>query len=151
MIKHRTTAWLGRLPGVPLDDAALIVGATLRLTRAVVTDDIGKWWVRGPILKRAEAYLADRQRQWTALGEDAEGKADPSIEAPPVWWQKYLDGLDCPFCVGFHLGWLVLLSYLIARKARLLGPWRFVTSALTLNYVTAHLGVRLGDVGDEES
>ena len=60
--------------------------------------------------------------------------------------QKLASGLDCPFCVGFWIGAGVLAADRLASQERVLDkPWRFAKAALALNYVTAHLGARLGD------
>lgn len=108
-----------------LVDLLLVAGLTARLTRLVVADDLGRWWVQVPVFN----WMATRQ-------------VSPR-------WARYADGLRCPFCVGFHLGWLVLLSLWLAG-----GPghaaewWRWVAGAFTLNYVVAHVGSRLGDTDD---
>ncbi len=112
-------------------DAALIVGATARLTRLVVADDIGQWMLKDP------------------LSEIAATHADQHGGVAPSWW-RYVDGLSCPFCWGFWAGVIVLGSHAATEghpKAR--AGWRFVTGALTLNYVAAHIGVRLGDTVTE--
>lgn len=106
------------------DTAALALGASLRLTRLIVTDDLGQWWVKDPLRN----YVL--QRIPTEQAED------------------YLDGLDCPFCVGFWIGAGVLASAALLGERR---SWRFVAGALTLNYVAAHLGARLGDTASEDS
>lgn len=118
---------------------ALILGATMRVTRAVVLDDIGKWWVKAPIDSAIKNALDERLNREAFNGDSMN-----------PWWLKYRAALDCPFCIGFHLGWLVLASYLVARRIHMLGPWRFVAGALTLNQVSAHLAIRLGDVDREE-
>lgn len=103
-------------------DISLIFGATTRLTRLITLDDLGQWWVVDPLISRAENTR---------------------------WW-KYVDGLTCPFCVGFHLSLMVIMSYLAAR--RLGGPalvaWRAAAGALTVNYGSAHLVVA-ADFGEE--
>src|SRR5262245_56805005 len=65
-------------------DAALALGASMRLTRLVVTDDLGEWFVKEPV------------RRWT--------KDHPRH----LHWAE---GLDCPFCVGYWIGVAVLLGY----------------------------------------
>jgi hypothetical protein len=96
-------------------DVALLVLATLRLTRLMTTDDLpGQWWIYGPLYKRAHRH--------------------PARKTP--WWAKYLSGLTCPFCVGFWVGLAVLLSLLLVG-----GPgdapdwWRWASGAFALNYV----------------
>lgn len=102
-----------------LSDKALILGATMRLTRLVVADDLGQWWVKDPI---------DRLHHEGKLHVD----------------HKYLGGLECPFCVGYWIGAGVLVSYHLAPRR----AWRFVAASLTLNEVAAHLGARLGDTAN---
>lgn len=119
---------------------ALVLGATLRLTRLVITDDMGHWWVRGPAERWAARHdhvlpeVSDIERTWV-----------------PGWRTKLTSGLDCPFCVGHWIGVLVLVSLALVG-----GPdststgasvWRWVAGALTLNWIAAHIGARMGDAG----
>jgi hypothetical protein len=112
----------------------LVILATARLTRFVTEDWLGHWWLVEPARRWALA------RQWQ------------SGHLPPDWEDRDQDdprvrlvmGLDCPFCVGFHIGWLVMLSYVVARAVPGLMPlWRFVMGALALNYVVAHVSSRI--------
>ena len=121
-------------------DLALVLGATARLSRLVVVDEIGQWWIKDPIDSAMEAY-GDRE----IAAAEREGR-----EPRTPWWWKYRSGLDCPFCVGFWLGAGVLASERVTRGTPLRGPWRFAVGALTLNYVVAHTAARLGDVEDED-
>jgi len=104
-------------------DLILLVLASLRLTRLVTTDSIpGQWWIYGP------AYKA-------AFG-------NPRRRNP--WWARYIEGLICPYCVGFWIGLVVLLSLLLVG-----GPghaaewWRWTAGAFALNYVVGHVSSRL--------
>jgi hypothetical protein len=120
-----------------LQDQVLAVGATMRLTRLVVTDDLGQWWVKDPI---------DRLFHPREVGEQVDGGepwAGPIAQPPqaPAHLHRYVGGLDCPFCVGFWIGAAVLVGYHVLPR----GLWRFGTRALTLNEVAAHAGVRLND------
>lgn len=105
-------------------DVALALGFALRLTRLVVTDDLGKWLLRDPAEKWAEGH--------------------PGRE-------KLVSGLSCPWCVGFWLSGLVMLSLAVAggpgADGTLAVVWRWVAAAFTLNWVVAHIGSRLGDAG----
>jgi hypothetical protein len=116
-----------------LQDQVLAVGATMRLTRLVVTDDLGQWWVKDPIDRWMHGHerLADQ-------GRDAEAMDLPMDR---MKYHRYVGGLDCPFCVGFWLGAAVLVGYHVLPR----GLWRFGARALTLNEVAAHAGVRLND------
>lgn len=100
-------------------DSILLVGATLRMTRFVTTDALSQWWFVIPA------------NRWAAKGERK-------------WMAKYLDGLECGFCVGFWIS-LVMVVLFVA-----LGPlgsepvwWRVLCGALALNYVTAHISSKI--------
>jgi len=109
-------------------DTILVVGSTMRLTRLVVTDDLGNWMVKWP------AY------RWAS-------RVDPNGQH---WQGKTVLGLDCPFCVGTWIGFGVLAITQLTAPTSLPGrAWRFVMAGLSLNYVTAHLGSRI-DVPAEE-
>jgi hypothetical protein len=119
----------------PLTDTALIVGATMRLTRLVVTDDLGQWWIKDPLDRLYHPSID--------YGPD-----EVHREVPPrlVKGHRYLGGLDCPYCCGFWIGAGVIASHAIAKRVGMLGAWRFVASAFTLNEVAAHANVWIGDV-----
>ena len=101
-------------------DIALLVLASLRITRLVTTDSIGQWWLYAPLLKKAYS------------------------QTPPPKWSKYVEGLVCPFCVGFWVGLIGLALLTIAG-----GPgdaavwWRWLAGAFALNYVVGHVSGRL--------
>lgn len=107
-------------------DSALALGAAARLSRLVITDDIGQWWVKDPIDRAMDAYAEHAEHE--------------------PWWWKYRSGLECPFCVGFWLGAGVLVSRAVLPKPL----WRLGAGALALNYVASHLGSRLGDFDTED-
>lgn len=117
-----------------LTDTALILGATMRLTRLVVSDDLGQWWVKDPL----DAWAHGHKR--VTSKESTTGESSYEVHTLASW-HKYLSGLECPYCVGFWIGAGVLASYHLVPR----GLWRFVASALTLNEVAAHLGVKIGD------
>ena len=123
----RVTAYAERMNPA---DAALIVGATARLTRLVVADDLGQWWAKDPIEQLAARHV------------EAHGQV-------PGWW-RYADGLNCPHCLSFHAAYIVRGSHAIARRnRRALAVWRFGAAALSLSYVVGHTGARLGDTASE--
>lgn len=106
-------------------DVLLLLGLTLRLVRVIVSDDIGEWWVKEPIRKRI-LRINDDQKRNRAL--------------------DYVEGLDCPFCVGFWIAGLTLLSlYLAGGPGEANDVWRWVSAWFALNWVAAHLGARAGD------
>lgn len=111
-------------------DTALAVGATARLTRLVVADDLGQFWLKDPLSEIAATHV------------DTHGET-------PAWW-RYVDGLSCPYCVSFHAAYVVLGAHaLMSRSRRTLALWRFGTAALSLSYVVGHVGARLGDTAPE--
>lgn len=115
------------LDALPWFDWLLIVGATLRLTRFLIVDDLGKRLIR--------YMLEELLVRW--------------LPASKHW---LVDGLSCPFCVGFWIGAAVLAltlgvsgvtdgSYLI---------WEALLASLALNYLAAHLGSRLDPHYDDD-
>lgn len=107
-------------------DLLLALGLALRATRLLTGDSLGLWWVREPA------------QQWALRGKTA-----PSRKRRI----DYVEGLGCPYCVGFWIGCAVLLSLALAGGpgAGTWEPWRWVAGAFTMNYIAAHLGARLGD------
>ena len=104
-------------------DLLLLVLATLRVTRLVTTDNMpGQWWIYGPAYKKAY------------------GRRD----RPTPRWAKYIEGLTCPFCVGFWIGLVGALTLLLVG-----GPgdaaewWRWLAGVFALNYVVGHVSARL--------
>jgi hypothetical protein len=100
-------------------DLFLLLGLTLRLTRLVTVDAVGRW------------YLQEPANRWAGY--------DPQYE-PIGGRQRLVSGLDCQYCVGF---WIAALT--VADMAWMGGPghaeqwWRYVAGTFTLNYVVAHL------------
>lgn len=105
----------------------LVAGFTARLTRLVIVDDVGLWFLRGPAYMWADRHEGGRR--------------------VPGWRTKLVSGLDCPFCVGFWLGAGVLASIAVVGGLDSHGTWaavwRWVAGVFTLNYVVAHIGSRL--------
>ena len=103
--------------------ALRLLGASMRLTRLIVTDDVpGQWWIKDPLHKAAITH------------HSRTGQV-------PRWW-RYTEGLDCPFCAGLWIAAAVAIADELAGENR---AWRVLTTALTLNEVAAHAGARLGD------
>ena len=113
----------------------LAVLTSARLTRFVVRDDLAKWWIKDPIDRAMDRYAADE------IYRAAQDDRDP-VEP---WWWKYRSGLDCPWCVGF---WVSLGVAGVAGMRFL--PVRLGMAGMALNYLTAHVGERLGDYDDGE-
>lgn len=97
-------------------DIALLLLATLRVTRFITTDSLGQWWFYAPLAKRVYRKTP-----------------------PGTWSSRYLEGLTCPFCVGFWIGAVGIASLLVAG-----GPggaavwWRVLAGVFALNWVVGH-------------
>jgi hypothetical protein len=144
-----------RSDAMKLTTKLITLGAALRLTRLVVVDEIGQWWIKDPIDKAAYDWY-DRQVKEAQLRYESEAP-EPSgcaawtirtggLEVPNPWWWKYRSGLDCPFCVGFWIGALVLAASPLFERSRLV---RFVATALAFNELTGHVAARLGDTAPD--
>lgn len=111
-----------------LADLLLALGAALRLTRFIVSDDVpGTWWVKWPLDNLKHGY----QRK--------HGGREPG-------WARYLEGLGCPYCVSVWMSSAVVLTLALAG-----GPgdaadwWRWIAGFLTLAWLTGHIAARVGD------
>lgn len=95
-------------------DGVILIGATLRLVRFFILDDLG----RRPLIP-LETWLRGRLsdgKQWVA------------------------DGFTCPFCIGMWIGLVTVVSYPGLEHGQFwLTAWRIVFGALALNYLVAHL------------
>lgn len=128
--------------------------AAMRLSRVILVDDIGLWYVRGP----ASLWAINHESSLPPIPEVEPQHLDEVVdlreeEAPTLGWRSRLvAGLNCPFCVGWWIGALVLLSLALVggpdSESTAANIWRWVAGAFALNYVAAHLGSRLGDVDD---
>lgn len=140
-----------------LSRLALVAIATARLTRFITTDHLGEWWIVGPLKRWAwrrehQGYLSANcdQEGWY---EEQEERRRATIEHDPVptpptrrgaWRSKLVKGLDCPFCVGFWIGALVLLGEVATHRWRpLRAVWTFALGALGLNYAVGHVSSRI--------
>jgi hypothetical protein len=114
-------------------DGALLIAATVRLTRAVTQDDIGRWLVVVPVAQWAE---------WDGVSE------------PVTVRQKVASGTVCPWCVGTWIGYLGIASLLATRWARhetggkSIRSWRCLAAGLALNeFVGRYLTTTPAEVG----
>jgi hypothetical protein len=129
---------------IPARDVALITGLTMRLTRLVVSDDLGQWWLKDPLDRWLHAHPPSSP--W----EDAE-RSGPledmrrvaGGESHRMRWARYAEGADCPHCVSFHAAYLSLGSYLLARRLHLLPAWRFAAGTMSLSAVVGHVSARI--------
>lgn len=122
---------------------ALVLLASARATRFITSDTLGEWTLVAPAKKWAHRYesTADMQGQV----EDAElyGAAIPTPEPRNGWRSKLTYGLDCPFCVGFWIGAVILLGEVTIGRSPLRPLWRFGLAALGLNYLVGHISSRI--------
>lgn len=69
--------------------------------------------------------------------------ADLTYEPPILvnWRAKLVNGLTCPYCVGFWIGAGVIISHELAhsRDGSIYKSWKLVAGALTMNYVVGHI------------
>lgn len=149
----------------PMTPSRLLLAAlaTLRLTRFITSDYLGEWAIVAP-LKRwavrdviaptaasAEQKQAIENAKRIALDEDGTEERDNLIEygsqGPHASKRaRLVKGLDCPFCVGFWIGALVLLGEVATRlrPLRWARPfWTFTLGALGLNYIVGHISSRI--------
>ena len=131
-------------------DCLLALGLTARLTRFVVTDDLGGWWIREPAQRWANRHEPTVNGVPVHRAVES-GAVHADGPVPRGWRDKLVSGLDCPFCVGFWLAALVLASLAVVggpgADSLLAVVWRWVAAVFALNWVAAHLGARLGDAG----
>lgn len=117
-------------------DVLLALGLALRATRFVTNDSLSRWYLRQPLVRwsHTEAFP-----NWDP--------DDPEFDyEPQTTRQRMVSGLYCPWCVGFWLAALVLLSlYLVGGPGHAAEWWRWVAGAFTLNYVVVHIGSPLKD------
>ena len=115
-----------RVTALAIATLLLAAGLTARLTRLVVVDDIGLWWLRGPLSAWAWSRPQNGRLGWRA---------------------KLVTGFSCPFCVGFWIGAAVLGSLALVGGPDSYGHgasvWRWIAGVFTLNYIVAHIGSRL--------
>lgn len=106
-----------------LVDGLLTLGATMRLTRLVVADDLGAWWIKAPLYDLVFDRIPEHDSRSRTVAIN------------------YLRGLDCKWCVGYWIAVGTLASEHLTRESRLRPAWRFVTGTLALNYLAATLSI----------
>jgi hypothetical protein len=147
----RSTVGVVRISSVL--DAILAVGAATRLTRFVISEDLGKWVIRDPAKDWANPSLRlirERDRLIRAGVPESELRRVEYRQTtePKTWREKAVSGLDCPFCVGtwLHIGAQAISASLPAQGYSRTA-WRVLAGGLTASWAMAHIGVRLGDAG----
>lgn len=119
----------------------LIALAAMRATRFFTSDKLGEWWIVGPAKRWAW------RKSGVGYSPSEIGKRVDAVPTPPHWsgWRsKLVSGLDCPFCVGFWVGALILLGDVLTRRVRpLRALYTFALGSLALNYAVGHASSRL--------
>ncbi len=119
----RTLSWL------------LLPLAALRLTRFITTDWLGEWTIDAPARRWANRHESSA---WMYRNPPLEEQVDPDNG----WRSKLVKGLDCPFCVGFWIGLLLIMAIALCPKP--LRPiLNSLLAALGLNYVVGHISKRI--------
>lgn len=120
-------------------DLAVLLLAAARLSRLIVTDELGRWLLRDPLTgwaERGDGY------------ETVRGHGGTYRQPIEGWRTKLVSGLYCPWCVGF---WIALACSLVLHLVG--GPgfapvwWRVIFGALALNWAATVLGAIVGDYG----
>ena len=122
-------------------DAALTVGAALRVTRFATTDVLGGW------------VLADPLKRWAEKHEP--GQPFGYLAPPSAPLHRLVSALDCPFCVGTQAT-IAIGAALAATSPRAASPTssrsrrsplgsalRAACATLGAAYVVGHVSHRL--------
>jgi len=122
-----------------VSDLLLLLGATMRLTRLITSDDLGRWWIKDPLdalFHPRDEMVQDEPGSYTL----SRGTAAPRL----IKGHRYLAGLSCPHCAGTWVGYGVLASYVATAKSRRArAAWRFVAGGLALNTAAVTIGREL--------
>ena len=115
-------------------DAALTVGAALRVTRFATTDVLGGWALSDPLHR-----LADRHEPGQPFGY---------LAPPSAPLHRAVSALDCPFCVGTQAALAIgaALALTSPRSRRRSPAGRLVRAAaasLGAAYVVGHVSHRI--------
>ena len=141
-------------------DILILTLAVLRLTRLVMMDDLGKWYILGPAHRWAQRKKRLGKARSTSF--QMEGQVGGSTETftfhgeSPIYQQhpdgtslarlRLIGGLTCPFCIGWHIGfWLLLISYWTGPLGHEPVWWRILLGSLAMNWVVGHVASRVGD------
>lgn len=138
----------------------IVLLATARVTRFITSDFLGEWLIVGPAKRwavrdviapadssdRHKSEIAERKR--IALELEGIEERDHLIEygatGPHASKRaRLVKGLDCPFCVGFWIGGVILLGEATIGRSPLRPLWRFGIAMLGLNYLVGHISSRI--------
>ncbi|QCW22576.1 hypothetical protein SEA_PIPERIS_18 [Microbacterium phage Piperis] len=125
----------------------MILLATARATRFITSDMLGEWTLVGPAKRwAARREVPDDIRDELERRFEREHDRDEPTANPPQKWgwrSKLVKGLDCPFCVGFWIGGVILLGEATIGRSPLRPLWRFGIAMLGLNYLVGHISSRI--------
>lgn len=121
----------------------MILLATARASRFFTSDSLGEWTLVGPAKKWAHRHESTYVDQAAAEDAEASGAPIPTPHPANGWRSKLVNGLDCPFCVGFWLGGAILLGEATIGRSPLRPLWRFGIAMLGMNYLVGHLSSRI--------
>lgn len=144
-------------------NALRLLGASMRLTRLVIHDDLGQHVIQQPLDALVAHYtiwhtVPDESKDIEVL--EGRGYANgrsrtvhTSYLQEPEYpdWTWLRDGATCPGCVGF---WITLATVLIEaapKSRRTASVWRVVTSALALNEAALSLHALLSRYEDADA
>lgn len=118
--------------------AILLALAAARATRFFTSDTLGEWVAVGP----AKRWAFRHEAPVAFIGIDDDPM--PTPDARWGWRSKLTKGLDCPFCVGFWLGALLLIGEVtLGRLPVVRHLWNLGVAAFALNYVAGHLSAKM--------
>ena len=148
-----------------------MAGAIIRMSRFFTTDTLGQWLFVDPAIRWAmrhetrkrdqlgeylEKLITEDERDGENWQSEVEHVQDLIHEEEALSWQaRLVSGLRCPFCVGFHLAWIIpTLTLAVFAVPALAGSWvstvwLIVLLALTMNYILAHVSARLDSHSEE--
>ena len=127
----------------------LVALANLRMTRFFTTDWLGEWLIVGPAKRWALKYES------AAIDAEADRLelAHPSDILPPYDPQnpfsvqaKLVKVFDCPFCIGFWIGFLLLpvtALVIISDSSVAQTAWALFLAPWALNYIVGHISRKI--------
>ncbi|AWY06729.1 hypothetical protein HOT47_gp20 [Microbacterium phage Quhwah] len=141
----------------------MIVLATARATRFITSDFLGEWTLVAPAKRWSAPYeneaILRSQSEWQERDDENtsydlyDGTLTTDwLRGWHAWYEvagplskqaRLTKGLDCPFCVGFWIGGVILLGEATIGRSPLRPLWRFGIGMLGLNYLVGHISSRI--------
>jgi hypothetical protein len=128
----------------------LVLLATLRMTRLLTTDWLGEWLIVGPLKNWAVRSSTEILSAFGTI--EAKQALDKGIERKELldmqldWRAKLVKGFDCPFCVGYWIGavLLVITACVVLWPVEWVAvSWALFLGTFALNYIVGHVGSRI--------